>query len=127
MDTGRNGCFGKIDDHLVYTTPNYLPYKTDVLTKTFLQIILAAKWLVRHSTPSPKQQRRPLPSLMSDSSPIHVKYLVYGTYPGALTCGGVGLVSLSILLISGKHLWQAGRHSCGTTGKSTADGEVPGV
>ena len=35
----------------------------DVLAKTFLQIILAAKWLVRHSSTSPKQQQRPLPSL----------------------------------------------------------------
>ena len=112
----------------------FTPHQITTLTKRmFLQkpffksSLLLHKWLVRHSSPSPKQQRRPLPSLMSDSSPIHVKYLVYGTYPGALTCGGVGLVSLSILLISGKHLWQAGRHSCGTTGKSTADGEVPGV
>ena len=39
-----------------------------VLTKTFLHVILAAKWLVRHSSMSPKQQRRPLPSLLSDSS-----------------------------------------------------------
>ena len=37
----------------------------DVLPKTFVQIILAAKWLVRHSSMSPSQQRRPLPSLLS--------------------------------------------------------------
>ena len=39
-------------------------------TQTFLQIFLAAKWLVRHSSTStsPKQQRRPLPSLLSVSS-----------------------------------------------------------
>jgi hypothetical protein len=42
------------------------------------------------------------------------QYLVYGTYPGALTCGGVGLVSVSILLISGRQLWVAGRHRCRT-------------
>ena len=52
-------------DHLVHTTPNHHPPKIDVLPKTFLKIILAAKWLVRHSSASPKQQRRPLPSLLS--------------------------------------------------------------
>ena len=34
----------------VYTTPNHHPPKWDVLPKTFLQIILANKWLVRHSS-----------------------------------------------------------------------------
>ena len=34
-------------------------------TKKFLQIILAAKWLVWHSSLSPNQQRRPLHSLLS--------------------------------------------------------------
>ena len=42
----RNGCFGNMDDHPVHTTPNHHPPKMDVLPKTFLQIILAAKWLV---------------------------------------------------------------------------------
>ena len=37
-----------MDDHPVYTTPKALPSKVDVLPKTFLQLILAAKWLVRH-------------------------------------------------------------------------------
>ena len=41
--------------------------KMDVLPKTCLQIILAAKGLVRHSNSSPKQQRRPLPSLLSET------------------------------------------------------------
>ena len=36
-----------MDDHLVYTTPNHHPPKMDFLPKTFLQIILAAKWLAR--------------------------------------------------------------------------------
>ena len=46
MDTWRNGCFGKWDDHPVPTPPNYHPPKMDVLPKSFLQIILASKWQV---------------------------------------------------------------------------------
>ena len=66
--TWRNGCFEKMDDHPFHMTcsiPNHHPTKMDVLPKFFVQIILAAKWLVRHSSTSPKQQRRPLPSLLS--------------------------------------------------------------
>ena len=46
------------------------PYQTTTPPKwmfsqiLFVQIILAAKWLVRHSSTFPKQQRRPLPSLL---------------------------------------------------------------
>ena len=47
-----------MDDHPV----PIIIIKMDVLPKTFVQVILAAKWLVRHSSMSPKQQRRPLPS-----------------------------------------------------------------
>ena len=65
MATWRNGCFGKKDDHPVLTIPNRNPTQRDVLPKTFVQIILAAKWLVRHLSTSPHQQRRPLPSLLS--------------------------------------------------------------
>ena len=55
-----------MDDHQVHTIPNYVPSsKMDVLTKTFVQIILAAKQLVRHSRTSLNQQRRPLPSPLS--------------------------------------------------------------
>ena len=64
MDTWRNGCFEKMADHPVHTTLNHHPSKIDVLPKTFLQIILAVKWLVRHSSTSPNQQRRPVPSLL---------------------------------------------------------------
>ena len=46
--TWRNRCFRKVK-------------------KTFVQIILAAKWLVRHASMSPKQQQRPLPSLLYKS------------------------------------------------------------
>ena len=62
--TWWNGCF-KIVDHLAHTIPNQYPTKMDILPKTFVQIILAAKWLVRHLSTSPHQQRRPLPSLLS--------------------------------------------------------------
>ena len=52
--TWQNGCFEKMDDHPVHTTPNHHPTKMDVLPKPFFQIILTAKWLVRHSSTSPK-------------------------------------------------------------------------
>ena len=63
--TWRNGCF----QNMVHTTPNCttLP-KWMFFQEAFLQIILTVKWIVRHSSMSPKQQRRPLPSLLSDSS-----------------------------------------------------------
>ena len=57
----------QIDDHPVHSTPNHHPPKMEILHKKFLQIILSAKWLVQHSSMSPNQQRRPLPSLPSDS------------------------------------------------------------
>ena len=47
-----------------FSIPNHHPSKMDVLPKTFVQIILAAKCLVRHSSTSPNQQRQPLPSLL---------------------------------------------------------------
>ena len=46
------------------TTPNLHPAKIDVNPKTFIQIILAAKWLMVNSSTYPNQQRRPLPSLL---------------------------------------------------------------
>ena len=64
--TGQNGCcFGKMDDHPVHTIPNHQPIKMDVLTTTFFLQIILSKWLLRHSSTSPNQQRRPLPSLLS--------------------------------------------------------------
>ena len=65
LDIWRNRCFEKMDDLSVLTKPN--PLKMDVFPKHFLQIILAAKWLMQHSSTSPKQQRRPLPSLLYKS------------------------------------------------------------
>ena len=52
-DTWWNGRFGKMDDHPVPTRPFQTPLKMDVLAKTFLHIILAAKWLVRYSSIRP--------------------------------------------------------------------------
>ena len=43
------------------------PPKEGCSSKKCLQIILAAKWLVWHLSTFPNQQRRPLPSLFSDS------------------------------------------------------------
>ena len=48
MDTMPNGCFGKIDYHPVHTTTNQNPPKMDVVTETFLGILLVAMWIVRH-------------------------------------------------------------------------------
>ena len=42
-----------MDDHPVHTRPFQTPLKMDVLAKTFLHIILAAKWLVRYSSIRP--------------------------------------------------------------------------
>ena len=52
-----------MDDHPVHTKPP--PYQNRFFPKTFFQIILAAKWFVWHSRTSPKQQLRPLPTLLS--------------------------------------------------------------
>ena len=54
--TCRNGCFEKMDDHPVHTISNHNPLKMDVFPKTFVHIILAAKWLVWHSRTSPRPQ-----------------------------------------------------------------------
>ena len=64
---------------IIQFTPytNHHPIKMVVLPKTFVQIILAAKWLVRHSSTFPKQQRRPLPSLLSLSFFYAQQYTVY--------------------------------------------------
>ena len=62
-----SGCFGKMDNLPVHSTPNHHPTKMDVLQKTVLPIILAAKFRVRHSSTTPKQQRQPLPSLLCKS------------------------------------------------------------
>ena len=56
----------KIDGHPVHIVSNHHhSTKMDVLQKIFCPVILAAKWIVRHSSMSPNQQRRPLPSLLS--------------------------------------------------------------
>ena len=48
----------KMDDHPVHTLPNHHPTKLGcILTKTLVQIILAAKWLVRHSSTRPTTNR----------------------------------------------------------------------
>ena len=64
MATWWNGCIEKMAHRQVHTTPNHHPPELDFLPKTCLQINLAAKWLVLHSSTSPNQQRRPLPSLL---------------------------------------------------------------
>ena len=69
----KNGCLS--GSH--HNKPS--PYtKMDVLPKTFVQIILAANWLVRHSITSPKQQRRP--SLLSLSFLTGWEVLHVGVY-----------------------------------------------
>ena len=70
MDDKKNG---HLEEWMLWKkfTPHrtmHHPPITDVSPKNVLQIILAAKWLVQHSSTSPKQQRRPLYSLLFDSS-----------------------------------------------------------
>ena len=48
-----------MDDYLFHTITSHNTTKMDVLPKTYVQIILAAKWLVSHSRTSPNQQRQP--------------------------------------------------------------------
>ena len=38
VNTWRNGCFGKMDDHLVHTIPNHHQLKMDVFSKSFTSI-----------------------------------------------------------------------------------------
>ena len=53
-DTWRNGCFGKMDDHPVYTTSNHHPPKMDVISKTFFKSSLLLNDLCgMHSSTSP--------------------------------------------------------------------------
>ena len=42
-----------MDDYPVHSIPSHHYPKIDVLPKSFLQIIIAAEWLVRHSSSSP--------------------------------------------------------------------------
>ena len=59
------------------------PHQTNTLPKWifsqtfFLQLILAAKCLVRHSNTSPNKQGRPLPSLLSDSYSFYLLVSLY--------------------------------------------------
>ena len=77
QDVGRKGlieewtlggmdalCFGKMDDQPVHTTPYHHPTKITVHLKTFLQIILPAKWLMQHSSTSPNHHQCIYPSSM---------------------------------------------------------------
>ena len=67
-------------DHMVHTTPNHHPTKMDVLSKSFLQIILCANWLVRHSST--------FPSTSSDDL-----CLLFCLYPSIHGGGGVCVCS----------------------------------
>ena len=60
-----------MDDHPVHTKPNPHPTKIDVLPKTFLQVILGAKYLVQHSSMSPQ------PAATTFAFPS-VRFLFYG-------------------------------------------------
>ena len=76
--TWRNGYFGEMVVHLVHAIPNHHLTKIDVLPKTFVQIILAAKWLGRHSSIRPPTSSNDLcPSLLSLSFFYAVYSLTY--------------------------------------------------
>ena len=66
MATCWNGCFKRLMTiwFTLHKTTTLQTWMFFVLSKTFLQIILAAKWFVRHSITSPNQQRQPLTSLL---------------------------------------------------------------
>ena len=59
MDGYKNGHLAEwmlwTKDYLpVNNAPEHHPHKMDVLPKTFLQTLLASKWLVQHSSMPPK-------------------------------------------------------------------------
>ena len=83
--TWRNGCLEKVDDHPVHTIPNHHPAIMNVLSKTFVQIILPAKWLVRHSSKSPQPTATTFAFSSSSLSLFYVNII-----PGGLNCEGVG-------------------------------------
>ena len=58
--TWWNGCLEKMDDHPVHTIPNHHPIPKWMFKSILL---LNDKWGIQ--VRSPKQQRRPLPSLLS--------------------------------------------------------------
>ena len=64
-----------MDDHPVHIIQNHHPTNCS-------KIILAAKWLVRHSSTFPNQQRRPLPSLLY----LSFFYMVQGEESSLLEC-----------------------------------------
>ena len=72
-DTWRNECFRKMDADPVHNTPNRLPPRMDVLPKTFLQIILADKWLGRQVRPPNSMQQ-------TTSSISSVFFFFYGVF-----------------------------------------------
>ena len=83
----KENILGRMDalkkDHPVHTTPNQT--KLDVFPKTFLQVILGAKWIVWHS----------IPSLLSDSySIVHTDPLCPGAEGGEMLQGARRLYDL---------------------------------
>ena len=68
-DTWRNGCFGNIDDPPVHPTPNHLPPKICrcSLTNISSNHPFPVNGYYNIQVCPPNQQRRPLPSLLSDT------------------------------------------------------------
>ena len=97
----------KTNDHLVLSKPNHHPTKIDVLSKTLIQIILAAKWLVWHSSTFPKQQRRPLPSFLSVSSSMTVLYLFILFIPIYTVCYSKACSIFLFACLPLKHLYNS--------------------
>ena len=71
-NTWRNGCFGKMNDHLVLNTPNHQPPQMDVVPKTFLQIILGYSAAFKYV---------PLPAATTFCLPFCVILFVLQLYP----------------------------------------------
>ena len=96
MDEQKNGHLAE----WMFRKTDVLP--VPVLPKTVLQVILAAKWLVRHSGLSPKQQRRPLRSLLSNSSSMSYGFVCTWC---TVQCAVKGKYSRKILPSKQKFCW----------------------
>ena len=60
-----------VKNYPVHITPNHQPPKMDILPKNFHPCyLMASAACIQVLSTFPKQQRRPLPSLLSDSSSV---------------------------------------------------------
>ena len=94
--------FGKMDDHPAQTIPHHNLTKTDVLSKTFVQINLADKRLIRHSRTSPQ----PTATTFAFSFFLFFFY----DYTSALTCYDVLLPIYATLPAFLTHMFNSNKY-----------------